>query len=237
MNDFRSVIGCCFLISVATAVLPAQDRILRLTTDQNRQTLQVQSDIPGTLFFALGPMSVPPIRIGEIDLDVVPQYVLPMGKIGMGEMREFFIPRALTELHVEAVLVDDDFKLYDSNVVSLIDVFPDLITASFRAVLVSTDSIPPYYTLGASLTAPTSGYDFVVDGFQLDDMIMNVYLRLIEPAEGEMVLPVITPHEVAVELGSEVGRMVRVYMMRAPRDGIAPEVYRLMAELQVISDR
>ena len=48
---------------------------------------------------------------------------------------------------IQAVLFDPrKGTLHDSNVVGLEIAFADMIDATFRAVLVSTDSIPPYYS-------------------------------------------------------------------------------------------
>jgi hypothetical protein len=233
MNLFR-VVGCGVLFSFAPAAVSAQEMI-RLIPDQNAQSMRVKADTAGQVFLALGQLGEP-FRLGEIMLDVFPEFVLPLGSFDTGEVREFFIPRALYPFQAEAVLVDEKLRFHDSNVLSLLDVFPDLCAATFRAVLISTDSIPPYYTLGASLTAPTSGYDLKLDSVEYDGLKTDVYLRLVQPADMDLVMPVLTPHEIAVYLGSEVGNTVRVHMMRHPRGMVVPEVYRLMAELPVIKE-
>ena len=102
--------------------------------------------------------------------------------------------------------------------------------------LISTDSIPPHYALAASLTAPSSGYELTLDGFQLDALTMHVYLRLAAPAEGEIDTPVLTDLQQSVALGTDVGNVVNVYLMRTQRGAIGVDVYRLMAQLPVAGE-
>jgi hypothetical protein len=236
MNLLNRTIPFCLVGALTSAALCAADDPIRLTIDKNTQSLRVQAGLPGGVFLVLGPLAVPPIPIGNIFLDVGPEYVLPLGEFKTGGFVEFFVPRILSGLNAEAVLFDPaKLTLHDSNVVALADAFADMIDATFRAKLVSTDSIPPYYTVGVTLTAPSTGYALVVDGYQLDDRTMQVYLRLITPTE--IVIPVNTPHQVAVDLGTDVGTTVRVSMMRSPRGQVGPEVYRLMAVLPVGSEK
>jgi hypothetical protein len=230
MNHIRYTVTSCLLAAVAAPCLRADDPVVRLTI--GGQTLQVQAGMRGNVFLVLGAPLVPPIHIAGIDLDVMPQHLLPLGAFEVTDAMKLFVPLQLRHLSAEAVLLDEELTLHDSNVVPLADAF-DLITGSFRAELISTDSIPPYYSVAASLTAPTTGYDLKVDGFDLSEKTMNVYLRLIEPAKGEVVMPMLTPHGQGVALGTDVGTLVRVYMMRIQRDDHGPEVYRLMAELPV----
>jgi hypothetical protein len=236
MMHISRALGTSLLVLTAGSALAGQDPI-RLTVDSNTQTLQMQTAVPGTGYLVLGPWAVPPINLAGIELNVAPQHLLPLGSLQANQAVTLFVPRMLSALNAEAVLVDATLQVHDSNVVPLLHAFPDLVAATFRAQLVSTDSIPPLYTVGISLTAPTSGYELRFDAFQLDAGVMRVYFRLIEPGEGEIVIPVLTEHEQAVDLGSEVGNRVDVYLMRVQRGQVGGEVYRLMASLPVESQK
>lgn len=234
MNHFCRALASSFL---AAAFVPAQDvgtpPVVRLGLDNNAHVLHVRAFTTGTVLLAVGETAIPPIRVGTIDLDVTPDFVLNLGPMNTGELVTLPVPRYLRELHAEAVLVDSEFALHDSNPVALIDAYLDLIDATFRATLVSTDGIPPEYTVGAALTAPTNGYQLVVDGYETEEGVTNVYLRLIEPAANEIVLPVLTEYQATVDLGVEIGKVVNVQLMRIVRGSIGPEVYRLMVRLPV----
>jgi hypothetical protein len=231
MNLLNRILPVCLLGALATAVRAADDPI-RLVVDQSTQTLRIEAGMPGAVFLVLGPLAVPPIPLGDITLDVVPHHVLSLGAFETGNIMQLFVPRNLSGFSAEAVLFDPrKGTLHDSNVVGLEIAFRDMIDATFRAVLVSTDSIPPYYTVGATLTAPTTGFDLVADSIQLEENVMHVYLRLITPTD--IVIPVVCDHRVAVDLGTDVGNEVHVHMMRAPRGLPGPEVYKRMAILPV----
>ncbi|HLU40434.1 MAG TPA: hypothetical protein VK081_13705 [Planctomycetota bacterium] len=232
MRYLRRAIGSLLLISLASSAVAAQDKTIRLSADPLSQSLRVHTEVAGFVYLVLGhPVGIPPIRIGEIELDVSPLAILPLGKCGAGEVRELFVPRALSEFWAEAVHVED-MRLRDSNFIALLDAFPDLITATFRAELVSTDGIPPIYSVGISLTAPTTGYELQFDGADIGDTT-EVWFRLIEPNDRDYVMPVLTVHSLGVELGTEVGSMVRVHLMRIPRGGVIG-AYKKMAELPVV---
>lgn len=233
MHCLRRTIASCFLVLVAVPDLRANDvPVIRLSIDHSTHKLQVQSWMRGTVFLVLGPVSVPPIRIGDIELDVSPLHTLTLGHFESGAVMGFEVPRALRGLSAEAVAFDPKNELlYESNVVSLGDFGSDLIDATFRARLVSTGSRPPYHALDASLTAPTSGYQFMVDGIERDDLTTHVYLRLVAPAAGEVVKPVLTEHAQFAALGPAVSKVVNVYLLRTQRGTIGVDVYRLMAQL------
>lgn len=230
MSHFN--LGYLLLAALAASPLRAADPV-RLTTDKSTQSLQVQAGMHGVVFLAIGPLAVPPIPIGGIDLDVVPHHVFSLGEFAAGDKMLFFVPRSLSGLCAEAVIVDpDSFVMHDSNVAHLEDAFADMIEATFRAVLGSTDGIPPFFTVGASLTAPTTGFEFLFDWVKTEKGVTNVYLRLIEPVD--IVIPVLWLHQQVVPLGTEVGDLVRVWMVRLKRGQPGPDDYRLMAELPVI---
>lgn len=235
MNHICRALASSFLVVVAA---PAQTSpMVQLTLDNNAHVLHVRAFTQGTVILAVGEAAIPPIRFGEIKLDVHPDYLLNLGTLGKGEFATLPVPRYLRALHAEAVLIDAELRLHDSNTVALIDAYLDLVDATFRAVLVSTDSIPPEYTLGAALTAPTNGYEFRVDGLQTEDGVTNVYLRLIEPVQGDVVLPVLTDYQVSAYIGAQIGTRVDVYLMRIGRGAIGPEVYRLMVRLPVPDEK
>jgi hypothetical protein len=211
--------------------------VVQLALDNNAHVLHVRAFTQGTVILAVGETAIPPIRFGEIKLDVQPDYLLNLGTLGKGEFVTLPVPRYLRALHAEAVLIDNELSLHDSNTVALIDAYLDLVDATFRAVLVSTDSIPPEYTFGAALTAPTNGYEFRVDGLETEDGVTNVFLRLIEPGQGDVVLPVLTDYQVTAHIGAKIGTRVDVYLMRIGRGAIGPEVYRLMVRLPVPDEK
>lgn len=230
----RSLASCC----LAAGLLPAQARDaappILIVLDRTAHTLQIQARVPGDVLVAVGELAVPPLVVRGIELDVRPDVLLALGPFAAGEVRTFPVPRFLRESHVEAVLVDSELRLRDSNVVALADAFLDLADATFRAELVSTDGIPPTYTLAASLSTGTDGYALTVDGIAAHDGVTDVYLRLVAPAEDEMTLPVVTDHAAHVDLGTVVGTAVRVHLLRARRGAVGLEVYRLMVTLPVL---
>jgi len=233
MKGFPKAIASCLLVA---AMAPAQVEAppaVRLGVENGAHLLQVRTYVTGTVLLALGEIAVPPIRIGEIDLNVTPRFVVSLGTMNPGQLLSLPVTRQLRDLHVEAVLVDADFRLHDSNTVALMDAFLDLVDATFRATLVSTDSIPPEFSVGAALTAPTNGYVFTVDGFETANTVTNVYLRLVEPNDKEIVLPVLTDYQASAHLGTEIGEEVNVYLLRQVRGATGPEVYRLMVRLPV----
>lgn len=232
MHRVSQSIVLSVLCSLAANVLRADEGV-RLSADRTAQSLQVVSLVDARVFLVIGVAIAPPIRIG-IELDVQPQYVLDLGRRVAGEALVLAVPRGLYHLSAEAVAVGGQgLELYDSNVVALADVYTDLIEATFRAQLLVADTAAREYALDASLTAPTSGHEFVFDALQLDQQAMHVYLRLIEPGEGEVTLPVLTDHRRFAQLGRDVGTVVRVYLMRERRGEIGAQVYRLMVELPV----
>lgn len=231
MHNFHRTIASTFLLLATAPALRAQDSAVHLTVDQSTQSLHLRSLKAGTLFLVLGPALTPPFQFAGIELDVGVHFLLPLGTVDPGDQRQFFVPRSLSELSAEAILADAEFQLHDSLPVRLVDSFADIVAATFRATLIATDSIPPIYSVGASLTAPSEGHVFQVDGVQRSEEITHVYLRLIAPGENELVPLVLTEHQTAVTLGSDIGRAVNVYLMRTQRGSVGPEVYRLMATL------
>lgn len=233
MNRLRRAFASCFLASLAVPAARAEEvPNLRLSADPTTQTLQIQTYQDGHVFLSMGPLAGTPIPLHGIFLDVVPENIVPLGFLRNGDVVRLFVPRALSHLHVEGVAISlDPLGLHDSNVVSLTEAFRDLIEATFRAELVSTDSIPPFYSVAVSATAPTSGYELLVDGVRNVDQETNVYMRLIEPGPGEMVMPVLEPLARAADLGTEVGEVVVVHLLRVPRGTTVPEVYRVMVRL------
>lgn len=229
----RSLASCCLVAGLLPAQPPRAAPPIRIALDRAAHTIQIHARVPGDVLVAIGEL-MPPMVVRGIELDVRPDVFLPLGPFAAGEVRTFPVPRFLRESYVEAVLVDSELMLRDSNVVALADAFLDLADATFRAELVSTDGIPPTYTLGAALATATDGYAFTVDGAAVHDGITDVYLRLVAPAENEMTLPIVTEHAAHIELGSEVGTAVRVHLLRARRGAIGLEVYRLMVTLPVL---
>lgn len=234
MNCLRRSLASCCLVA---GLLPAQPQEaappIRIALDRAAHTMQIQARVPGDVLVAIGEL-MPPMVVRGIELDVRPDVVLALGPFAAGEVRTFPVPRFLRESHVEAVLVDSELLLRDSNVVALADAFLDLADATFRAELASTDGIPPTFTLGATLATATDGYTLTVDGFAAHDDGTDVYLRLVAPADAEITMPVVTEHAVRVDLGTEVGTAVRVHLLRARRGAIGLEVYRLMVTLPVL---
>lgn len=233
MSCVRASIAFSLLVSVAATAMPQAQRAVSLTVDARTHTLGVVSELDGALFLALGPRAVPPIKIAGIELDVVPHFVLGLGRVEAGESLELAIPDGVRSLEAEAVLLDDRLGLHDSNVVSLAGEIADLIAATFAATLIDDVGGDPRYAVAASLTAPSSGHELSLDSLARIDGHTDVYLRLVEPGVGEIVLPVLTDVHLRVALGDEVGAAVRVHLMRARRGSGGPEVYRLMAELRV----
>ena len=236
MSRLSRAIAPCVLLAAAISSLRAQDvPMLRLSLDQSTHSLQIQSFIEASVFLVLGQPASPRIRIGTIDLDVHPEYVLSLGLFEAGEIRQLVVPRGMQALHAlsaEAVSFDaENFVLRDSNVVRLSEAFRDLIDASFRADLLGSGMPPVAYRVDVALTAATSGYELSLDGVELSELTVNVYLRLSTPAEGELVMQVLTDHALSADLGDDLGKVVHVYMLRAQRGGVGPQVYELMAEL------
>lgn len=239
MSRFRTAIASCVLIAAAAPGLRADDvPMIRLSVDQSTHALQVQSFVRASVFLALGVQSIPPIRIAGIDLDVVPQYVLSLGIFAAGETMSLVVPRGLRgllALHAEAVAFDLEVgALRDSNVVAVLDAFHDLVDATFRAGLEIVDGKPAHYRVAAALTAPTSAFELKVDSAERNGQTTNVYLRLMEPGEKEIVLPVLSDHAVALDLEKKaVDKEIHVYLMRVQRGSVGPQVYQRMAELAV----
>lgn len=150
-----------------------------------------------------------------------------------GDTQELAIPAGLRSLEAEAVLADDRLGLHDSNVVALAEAVADLIDATFQAELIDDARAEARYAVAVSLTAPSSGHELSLDSFARIDGHTDVYLRLVEPGVGEIVLAVLTDLHLRVALGEDVGAAVRVHLLRAHRGSPGPEVYRLMAELRV----
>jgi hypothetical protein len=230
MNCIR-VLASCVLVA---AGLPAQTDgppTIRLALDRTEHTMAVQVFAAGTVFLVIGERGMP-VPIGNIELDVRPDTVATLGTFAVGEVRTFHVPRILRDAYAEAVLVDSELRMADSNVVALMDAYADLVDASFRAELIV--SMPPGYALLANVTTPTNGYDFTVDATDFDGKMTNVYLRLVEPAAHEIPLPVLQNLSLTADLVGDVGSLVRVHLMRVTRGGIEPGVYRLMLELPVL---
>ncbi len=234
MNLNRTITSCLLATLAAPGLRAAPDDPIRLSLDPTTQMLRVEVGMPGAVALAIGPQSLPPIPIAGIFLDVVPHHVVPLGVFEGGSIAQLFVPRALSGLSAEAVLLDPlKGELHDSNVVALENVFADMIDATFRAELVSTDGIPPEFTVGARFTAPTNGYEFLVDGHELDGRTTRVWLHVVMPAEHEIVLPVLTNYSASVELGTDPGEVVEVHVRRTVRGAVGPDVYKRMAMLLV----
>lgn len=232
MNYFGRVFASCALVA---AGLPAQTNglpTIRLALDRAEHTMTVQAFIPGTVFLVIGELAGTPMPIGNIELDVRPDTVATLGMFAMGEARTFHVPRILRDAHVEAVSVDKELRVRDSNVVALMDAYADLVDASFRAELIV--SMPLRHGLLATVTTPTNGYDFTVDGTNFDGKATDVFLRLVEPADHEFRLPVLQNLALTADLGIEIGTVVRVHLMRITRGSIEPGVYRLMFNLPAL---
>lgn len=225
MHRVRQVLASSFLVLAAAPDIVRADEGVRLTAERSTQSLHVLSLVQARVFLVVGPVAAPPIRIG-VDLDVVPLHVVDLGERSAGEALHLFVPRGLYELHAEAISVDAALELRDSNVVALADVYADLVEATFHAEL-------RQYAVHGSLRAPTSGYELTLDAVDLHGDSADVYLRLLEPGEGEVTIPILTEHHRLAHLGPDVGRVVRVHLLRRPRGAIGIEVYRLMATLPV----
>lgn len=230
MNCFGRVLASCAFV----AGLAAQDTppMIRLALDQMEHTITVQAFAAGTVFLTIGDLAGAPMPIGSIELDVRPDTIATLGTFAAGEVRSFHVPRVLRDAHAEAILVDSELRMKDSNVVALIDAYADLVDASFRAELMV--SLPERHALQAEVTTPTNGYDFTVDAVQFDGKATDVYLRLVEPAANEIRLPALQRVPLTVDLGTEIGVAVRVHLMRVTRGGIEPGVYRLMLNLPAL---
>ncbi|HLU39694.1 MAG TPA: hypothetical protein VK081_09925 [Planctomycetota bacterium] len=220
----------------ASAARATAQEALQLFAEPTSQSIVVHALQRTTAVLVLGTLSVPPIPLPGIVLEVVPDAIVPLGVLDAGERVTLFVPRAVSHLLAEAVgLVAETGRLTDAGPIPLLDAFTDIVRATFHAELISTDGIPPIWSVGAVLTAPSSGYELSLDGFKLVEDRTEVYLRLTGPGPNEFVLPVLTEHRISVELGSEVGRSVRVWLMRATRGQPGPFVYEPMAELQARS--
>jgi hypothetical protein len=120
MNPLTQLIAVSLMSSLPATPIAGTRASIYLSTDPSTQTLQVHTSIEGTVFLALGPLSVPPIPIGGIYLDVVPDQVLLLGAVKAGDVTRLPVPSGMSHLHAEAVLFDaESSTLHDSNVVSL----------------------------------------------------------------------------------------------------------------------
>lgn len=207
--------------------------VMVLSYDAPSRVLHFQSGLAGLGVLAVGPAPIVPIPIGDILLDVVPLLILPLGAIDEGDEFRLVLPAGLGGIGIEAVAVDMELRLHDSNTIFIEEVGeePDLVERSFRSAL-QQEGNPPIYTATVSLTAPTSGYELLIDSVDLGAEVSHVYLRLVEPGQGEFTMQVLEAHAVEVGLGSAIGKEVHVHLMRIARGSVGPEVYRRMAILQ-----
>lgn len=205
---------------------------LEVKLDRGARQLRVLTQLPADLVLIVGHRAIPSIPIGAIELDVLPEFVLPLGRRAGGEVIELAVPDGLDGLGAEFIaLTAETRELIDSEVVWF--GADDLVSTTFRAQLFVSKSIPPVYSVEATLTAPTEGYDLALDGIDHQPATTNVYLTLIEPGTGEIVIPVLTNHRQFAALGTPTGEVVDVYLRRTQRGSVGHDVYRRMARLVV----
>jgi hypothetical protein len=234
------------LVSIVAAVCAfaaktnAQDPpvpVMVLTFDAESRVLRFDTGIAGIAALAIGPAPIQPIQIGDISLEVVPLLVLPLGAVEVNQVIDIAVPAGVSGIGVEAVAIEvDSLRLHDSNTLYFEDVGeePDLVESSFKAELLREGS-PPIYSASISLTSPSGGYELLVDGVESRSGLTDIYLRLVEPGEGEIVLQVLEHHKQVVGLGSAISGDVHVHLLRRQRGAVGPEVYKRMAILQASS--
>lgn len=207
--------------------------VMVLSYDAPSRALHFESGLAGLGVLAIGPVGIVPIPIGDILLDVIPLAVLPLGAIDEGEQFNLVLPAGVGGFGIEAVAIDMELRLHDSNMIYVDEVGEEqgLVESSFRAALQRVGE-PPIYSAAISLTAPTSGYELSLDSVDLSPAVSHIYLRLVEPGKGELTMQVLEAHAVEVGLGSAVGEEIHVHLLRIERGSVGPEVYRRMAILQ-----
>ncbi len=106
--------------------------------------------------------------------------------------------------------------------------------------LVSTDSVPPQYSVHTSFKVPTSGYSVRQDAIRIvdgDRQITEVLITLSAPSDKETVLAMAETKSIAVELGANPGDEVHVLVSLTKRNVHYPvePPHRLASKLTVRS--
>lgn len=105
----------------------------------------------------------------------------------------------------------------------------------FTGILVhslGTGTEAPDYDIYASIVAPTSGYRLVAEGVLHDPGVTSLYLRLIEPEDGSIVLPVVEDHRCLIPIGKTPEAKIAIYIAR-----VDPDSGWLLFELAALIDR
>ncbi|MEZ5963886.1 MAG: hypothetical protein R3F56_08590 [Planctomycetota bacterium] len=226
------------LVSVTSAVLVALpaaaqgiESDLRLNYDRGKHALEIACAVEADVVLVVGHRAVPAIPVAGIRLDVLPEIVVYLGSFGGGEARSLDVPLGMVGIAAEAVaLPAGSLRLVDSNVVGFGD---DLVSATFDAQLRVALSSPPRYSVATFLVAPTTGHVYTLDAVERRGDVVDVYLTLEAPSATEGVLMILSEHAQVVELGSEVGRHVDVYLRRTERGASGHDTYERMVRLDI----
>ncbi|MFQ5505972.1 MAG: protease complex subunit PrcB family protein [Planctomycetota bacterium] len=146
-------------------------------------------------------------------IQVNPNLIVPLGVLD--ESLQLPLPGATDVpvlIQVLAVTLPD-MQLRASNAIELGSEgrgAPDRY--QFVAALISTDSLPPYWSLHVALTVNTGGYELVLDRLERLAKLTRVYFRLIAPGSGEIVTQAQERLKHSVELGSDVSERVSVML-------------------------
>jgi hypothetical protein len=212
---------------VTAPVLLAQAEPLQLSYDASLNVVHLQANADAAVLLVVGSRANPIIHINGVDILVTPTHILPLGTMLSGDQLDLPVPAEVDRAGLQLVGVDlAKFSLIASNAVFFDR--RDLIDQTFRAALVLTGT---GHDLNLNLTAPTSGYRLLADGFDTDEAVTRVWLRLEVPSPGEIVMPVLTPLALTTRLPIVLTRTVEVHMARAVRGTPILPTYKLMAVL------
>lgn len=221
MFPVRKVLASLCLV---TAPALAVDQPLILSYDQNQHLVQIQANVHVSALLFCGPRLQPPVPFNGITVFVEPRVTVPTGDLTPGQMFELQLPGEKDGWGLQAVGIElPKFTLVASNAV-IFDL-RDLVERSLTARLQwKLDG----YDLTVDLLTPSSAHEIVVDGVDTSYPTTKVWLRLVQPGPGEIVLPVVTPLQVVARLPMAIGVKVEIHLARETRGSPVLPVYKLV---------
>lgn len=231
MNRLLRSVASAFLMTLPAMAQANGSIDLQLAYDRGEHRLLLTSAIEADVVLVVGRRANPPIAVAGIEVAVLPELIAYLGHFGGGQAIGFDVPLGMVGIAAQAIaLPAGSLQLVASDAVGFGD---DLVTATFDAELRVDLSLPPRYSVATSLVAPTSGFVYVLDLVERSGDVINVYLTLEAPSITEPVLLVLTAHEQVVDLGTDVGHRVDVYLRRTERGTIGHEVYERLVQLRL----
>lgn len=229
MYAIRHALAAFCLVAVGAPALRADDNALVLKLDTETRMASAFANTDAWVLLLTGPRLAAPIKFGGVEIWVQPISAIPFGPMQAHEAKSFEVPQAVVGMTMQLLGVETEKLTFVASDPVLVE-FPDLVTRTFAAELAP---IMGGYTLHVSMTVPTSAYELLLDSCECVDFVTRAYFRLVAPAAGEPVLPVLTKEEMTLKLAGDIGVEVEVHLMRDQRNGSGLPYYELMKKMNV----